>query len=191
VLRKIIVQMSVSLDGYFEGPDRDISWHQISEEAHQDVNDFLRTMSAFLQGRVVHELMVDYWPEADQAPDAGPAERDFAAIYREMPKYVYSSTYDNTAWNATMVRTVDPEEVRALKEQPGGDMVVGGGNLVESFLKHDLIDEWRLYVVPVILGAGRRLFPEGVRMPLRLTQSHVFDNGVILTRYARVARSEG
>ena len=184
-MRKIIVQMSVSLDGYFEGPDRDISWHQISEEAHQDVNDFLRTMSAFLQGRVVHELMVDYWPEADQAPDAGPAERDFAAIYREMPKYVYSSTYDNTAWNATMVRTVDPEEVRALKEQPGGDMVVGGGNLVESFLKYDLIDEWRLYVVPVILGAGRRLFPEGVRMPLRLTQSHVFDNGVILTRYAR------
>jgi dihydrofolate reductase len=184
-MRKVIVQMSVSLDGYFEGPDRDISWHLMNDEIHRDVNDFLRPMSAFLQGRVVHELMVDYWPAADDDPDAPGPVRDFAGIYREMPKYVYSSTYDDTAWNATIVRTVDPDEVHALKEQPGGDMVVGGGNLVASFLEHDLIDEWRLYVTPVVLGAGRRLFPEGVRIPLRLTQSHVFDNGVILTRYAR------
>jgi dihydrofolate reductase len=184
-LRKIIVQMSVSLDGYFEGPDRDISWHQVTDELHRDVNDFLRPMSAFLQGRVVHELMVDFWPTADEDPDIPEPMRDFAGIYREMPKYVYSSTYSDTAWNATIVREVDPAEVRALKEQPGGDMVLGGANLAASFLKHDLIDEWRLYVVPVVLGAGRRLFPDGVSIPLRLTESRVFDNGSILTRYAR------
>jgi dihydrofolate reductase len=184
-MKKIIVQMSVSLDGYFEGPDRDISWHEVTDELHRDVNDFLRPMSAFLQGRVVHELMVDYWPTADEDPDVPEPMRDFAGIYREMPKYVYSSTYSNTAWNATIVREVDPAEVRALKDQPGGDMVLGGANLAASFLEHDLIDEWRLYVVPVVLGAGRRLFPDGVSIPLRLTETRTFDNGSILTRYAR------
>ena len=111
--------------------------------------------------------------------------RDFAGIYREMPKIVYSSTYSDTAWNTTIVREVDPAAVRALQEQPGLALGVGGADLMTSFAKHDLIDEWRLYVTPVILGAGRRLFPDGVTIPLRLTESRTFDNGVILTRYAR------
>ena len=184
-MRKIIVQMSVSLDGYFEGLDRDISWHLVDEEVHRDVNDFLRPMSAFLQGRVVHELMVDYWPAADEDPDAPEPIRDFAAIYRAMPKIVYSSTYDDTSWNATIVRKVDPNEVRTLKDQPGGDLVVGGANLVASFLEHDLVDEWRLYVMPVVLGAGRRLFPDGMTIPLRLAETRAFGNGVLLARYER------
>jgi dihydrofolate reductase len=111
--------------------------------------------------------------------------RDFAEIYRVMPKIVYSSTYDDTSWNATIVRTVDPAEIQRLKEQPGGHLNVGGADLIASFVEHDLIDEWRLYVVPVVLGAGRRLFPDGARIPLRLTESRTFDNGSILTRYAR------
>jgi dihydrofolate reductase len=184
-MRKIIVQMSVSLDGYFEGPQRDISWGLITDEIHRDVNDFLRPMSAFLQGRVVHELMVDFWPTADEDPDIPEPMRDFAGIYREMPKVVYSSTYSDTAWNATIVREVDPAAVQALKDQPGGDMCLGGADLAASFQKHDLIDEWRLYVHPVVLGAGRRLFPEGVSLPLRLAETRAFDNGVILTRYQR------
>lgn len=178
--------MSVSLDGYFEGPDRDISWHLITDEIHRDVNDFLRPMSAFLQGRVVHEMMVDFWPTADDDPDVPEPMRDFAGIYREMPKHVYSSSYADAAWNTTIVRRVDPAEVRALKDGPGGDMALGGADLAASFLRHDLIDEWRLYVHPVVLGAGRRLFPADVSIPLRRTESHVFDNGVILTRYARL-----
>jgi dihydrofolate reductase len=186
LLRKIIVQMSVSLDGYFEGPDHDISWHHITDEIHNDVNDFIRDeIGAFLHGRVMHELMVDFWPTADQEPDCPAPMRDFAGIYREMPKIVYSSTYDDTAWNTTIARTVDPAEIQRLKEQPGKALGVGGADLIASFAKHDLIDEWRLYVVPVVLGAGRRLFPDGVRIPLRLTESRTFDNGSILTRYAR------
>jgi dihydrofolate reductase len=93
--------------------------------------------------------------------------------------------HDDPAWNATVVRQVDPDEVRALKDQPGGDLCLGGADLAASFLAHDLIDEWRLYVVPVVLGAGRRLFPDGVRNPLRLVETRAFDNGVLLTRYAR------
>jgi dihydrofolate reductase len=179
--------MSVSLDGYFEGPDRDISWGLVDDEVHRDVNDFIRTeIGTFLHGRVMHEMMVDFWPTADEEPDCPEPMRDFAAIYREIPKIVYSSTWSDTAWNTTVVREVDPAAVRALQDQPGLAMGVGGADLITSFAKHDLIDEWRLYVTPVILGAGRRLFPEGMpTTALRLTQSHVFDNGVLLTRYAR------
>lgn len=184
-MRKIVVMMSVSLDGYFEGPDRDISWHLVTDEIHRDFNDVLRPMSAFLHGRVMHEMMVDYWPTADQDPQITEPMREFAGVYREIPKFVYSTTFDDTAWNTTIVREVDPDEVRALKDQPGGDMGLGGADLAASFLKHDLIDEWRLYVHPVVVGAGRRLFPEGVSIPLRLTETRVFDNGVLLTRYAR------
>ena len=186
-MKKIIVQMSVSLDGYFEGPDRDISWHLVDDEIHRDVNDFIRTeIGTFLHGRVMHEMMVGFWPTADQEPDCPEPMRDFAEIYREMPKIVYSSTYDDTAWKTSIAREVDPAEIQRLKEQPGLHLGVGGADLAASFAEHDLIDEWRLYVTPVILGAGRRLFPEGVSTTsLRLTESRVFDNGVILTRYAR------
>ena len=185
-MRKIIVQMSVSLDGYFEGPDRDISWGMITDEIHRDVNDFIRPMSAFLHGRVMHELMVDFWPTADEDPDISEPMRDFAGIYREIPKVVYSTTYADTAWNTTIVREVDPAEVQALKEQPGGDMGVGGAELVATFLQHDLIDEWRLYVHPVVLGAGRRLFPDSITaIPLGLVEAKAFDNGVLLTHYRR------
>ncbi|MBK5305075.1 MAG: dihydrofolate reductase family protein [Frankiaceae bacterium] len=187
-MRKIIVQLSVSLDGYFEGPERDISWGMITDEIHRDVNDFVRReIGTFLHGRVMHELMVNYWPTADQEPDITEPERDFAGIYREIPKIVYSSTYDDTAWNTSIVREVDPDAVRALKDQPGGDLGLGGVDLMQSFLEYDLVDEWRFYVTPVVLGAGRRVFPDGVSIPLRLTETRAFDNGVLLTRYARRA----
>jgi dihydrofolate reductase len=184
-VRKIVVQLSVSLDGFFEGPGGDLSWHMVTEELHTEFNDVLRSMSTFIDGRVMHEMMAGYWPTADQQPDATKPEIEFSQIWREKPKLVYSRTLETTEWNTTVVREVDPEHIRELKQQPGGDMALGGADLAASFLKHDLIDEWRLYVVPVVLGAGRRLFPEGVSVPLQLVEARPFDNGVLLTRYAR------
>jgi dihydrofolate reductase len=184
-LRKIVVMMSVSLDGFFEGPNGDLSWHDITHELHSEFNDVLRPMSLFIDGRVMHEMMSDYWPTADQHPDSTETENEFAAIWREKPKRVYSRTLDTTDWNTTVLREVDPDEVRALKEQPGGDMALGGADLTASFLAHDLVDEFRLYVHPVVIGAGRRLFHEGRQIPLQLVESRSFDNGVLLTRYQR------
>src|SRR4051812_7691633 len=184
-MRKIVVMFSVSLDGYFEGPDGDLGWHDITQELHGEFNDVLRPSSAFLHGRVMHQMMDAYWPTADQQPDASPTEIEFSAIYRETPKIVYSRTLDSVDGNATIVRDVVPDEVRALKDQPGGDLALGGADLAASFMKHDLVDEWRLYVHPVVLGAGRRLFPEGITSKLQLIESRAFDNGVVLTRYAR------
>jgi dihydrofolate reductase len=184
-MRSIVLSMSVSLDGYFEGPDGDLGWHLVDEELHTHFNEHIAGMSAFLNGRVDYELMAGYWPTADQDPAASAPEKEFAAIWRDMPKIVFSRTLESAGWNATVRREVDPAEIRALQREPGGDMAVGGAILAESFRRHDLIDEYRIYVHPVLVGAGRRLFGPGDTMiPLRLLETRAFGNGVVLLRYA-------
>src|SRR5689334_19090846 len=118
-MRRIVLHLMVSLDGYFEGPDADISWHRVDDELHSYFNRVLAGSSAFLEGRVTYELMEEYWPSADQHPDVEPVMAEFAAIWRRMPKVVYSRTLDAPGPNATVVRDVVPEEVRALQAQPG------------------------------------------------------------------------
>jgi dihydrofolate reductase len=187
-MRKVIWDMSVSLDGFMEGPDHDLSWHLITEEWHTYVNGTLRPLSAFLHGRVVWDLMVDYWPTADQDPDSPEPIKEFAAIWRDKQKIVYSRTLPQTElpWNTTVVRDVVPAEVNALKEQPGGDMAVGGTQLASEFLRHDLIDEFWIYVHPVIVGNGTRMFePTGSQLALELLETRTFGNGVVLLRHAR------
>ena len=98
-MRKIILAMQVSLDGFFEGPDRDISWHMVDDELHRHFNQQLSTMGAFLDGRVTYELMEGFWPTADQDPAAGAVMAEFARIWRDMPKIVYSRTLTTAAWN--------------------------------------------------------------------------------------------
>ena len=184
-MRKIILFMQVSLDGFFEGPDRDISWHMVDDELHRYVNAWLATMSAFLEGRVSYELMEGFWPTADQDPAISAPMAEFAQIWRDMPKVVYSRTLTTAAPNATVVRDVVPEEVLALKSQPGGDMAVGGADLADTFRRLGLIDEYWVYVQPVLVGRGRSLFkPADNKAQLRLLETRVFGNGVALLRYA-------
>src|SRR5213082_1455153 len=98
---KVTVQLSLSLDGFFEGVDHDISWHMVDEEVHGDVNDWLKSTGAFLQGRLTHELMADFWPTADEDPAAPPRVREFAGIWRDKPKFRFSKTVEDTRWNTT------------------------------------------------------------------------------------------
>ncbi|MFC8361042.1 dihydrofolate reductase family protein [Streptomyces griseorubiginosus] len=184
-MRKIVLMMSVSLDGYFEGPDHDISWHLVDEELHQHMNDLTRRMSGDLCGRVTFELMDGYWPTADAAPDVTPVEAEFAQLWRDLPKYVFSRTLEHVDDpNATIVRELVPEEIRKLKAQPGGDLVVGGAVLATEFLRHGLVDELRIYVHPVLVGRGRRLFASADTLTsLDLVETHTFRNGVVLLRY--------
>ncbi|MGO4805143.1 dihydrofolate reductase family protein [Arthrobacter sp. 2MCAF15] len=184
-MRKIVMVMQVSLDGFFEGPDRDISWHMVDEELHRHMNEKLAPMGAFLEGRVTYELMEGYWPTADEDPDISPVMADFARIWRDMPKFVYSRTLTTAGPNATVVREVVPEEVLALKSQPGGDMAVGGAELGDTFRRLGLIDEYWVYVQPVLIGRGRPMFKDAdSRAQLRLLETHTFGNGVTLLRYA-------
>jgi dihydrofolate reductase len=185
-VRKIVLMLSVSLDGFFEGPDRDLSWHLVDDEVHTHFNEVLGAMSAFLDGRVTYELMAEFWPTADRDPGSPPPMVDFARIWRDMPKVVYSRTLERADWNATVEHEVVPEEIQELKSRPGGDMAVGGPGLAETFRRHDLIDEYRLYVHPVILGQGTRLFgPADTPTALRLVENRTFGNGVVLLRYGR------
>ncbi|WP_406455214.1 dihydrofolate reductase family protein [Streptomyces sp. NBC_01622] len=189
-MRKISYMMSVSLDGFLEGPDRDISWHLVDDELHQHMNDTLRPMGAFVDGRVTHELMAAFWPTADADPDASAVTAEFAAIWRDKPKIVYSRTLPGgpAEWNTTIVSEVVPEELRALKEQPGGDLCLGGADLAATFFRLDLVDEIKVYVHPVLIGRGKRMFPEAdTHTALRLVETHTFGNGVVLLRYERAA----
>ena len=185
-MRKVILMMSVSLDGFFEGPDHGLGWQVIDDELHAHFNEELGAMGAFLDGRVTYELMAGFWPTADADPASTGPGAEFARIWREMPKIVYSRTMATAGWNTIVVRDVVPEEVMALKALPGGDMVLGGAELAAAFLRHDLIDEHRLYVHPVVLGRGRPLFPQSdARVGLRLAGTRTFGSGVVLLRYER------
>ncbi|MFE9569058.1 dihydrofolate reductase family protein [Streptomyces sp. NPDC006692] len=192
--RKIILHMSISLDGFFEGPERQIDWHLIDDELHHYVNEQLRPMGAFLSGRVTHELMVGFWPTADADPSSPAPVAEFARIWRDMPKIVFSRTPEKaewTEWNTTVKRDVVVAEIEALKAEPGGDLVLGGADLAATFRRHDLIDEYRLFVHPVLLGEGHLLFPAGpaAHEPtyrLRLIETRTFGNGVVLLRHERV-----
>ncbi|WP_411104576.1 dihydrofolate reductase family protein [Streptomyces sp. cmx-4-9] len=185
-MRKIILMISMSLDGYIEGPGRQIDWHVVDDELHQHFNDEARATGGFLEGRVTYELMEGYWPAVGEDPAASPIEADFAGIWRDTHKYVYSRTLEQVGPNATLVRDVVPAEVAALKAAPGGDLIVGGAGLAASFLRHDLVDAYRIYVHPVLIGGGTPLFPpSAARTPLRLDGTRTFGNGVVQLRYER------
>ena len=186
-MRKVILTMSVSLDGFIEGPNREIDWHMVDDELHSHFNEWLAAMGAFLSGRVTYELMAEFWPTADTDPSSTGPMVEFARIWRDMPKVVYSTTLEHADWNTTVVRDVVPEEVMALKAQPGGDLALGGADLAAAFMRHDLIDEYRIYVHPVVIGGGKRLFPpsSGVEVVLGLVETRAFGNGVVLLRYER------
>ena len=178
--------LSVSLDGYMEGPNRELDWQLVDDELHWHFNEVLARMGAFISGRVTYELMAGFWPTADSDPGSTRPMVEFASIWRDMPKIVYSRTLQGAGWNTTVVREVVPEEVMRLKSQPGGDLAVGGADLAAEFLRHDLIDEFRVYVHPVLIGRGKPLFPRtDQKRELRLLETRTFDNGVVLLHFER------
>ncbi|HEU5002408.1 MAG TPA: dihydrofolate reductase family protein [Actinomycetota bacterium] len=183
-MRRLVWMMSVSLDGFIAGPNGELDWQLVDEELHREFNHVVASSGAMLEGRVMHEMMAGFWPTADQDPANPPAMVEFAGIWRETPKIVYSRTLTDAAWNATLVPEVVAEEVLALKAEAGSDLLTGGADLAGTFLRLGLIDEFRIYVHPAILGAGTRMLPptEGP-LPLRLVESRTFTSGVVLLRY--------
>ncbi|HEX3622563.1 MAG TPA: dihydrofolate reductase family protein [Acidimicrobiales bacterium] len=183
-MRKIVSMMSVSVDGFMEGPHQELDWQLIDEELHGHFNEMLAGMAAFLDGRVTYELMVRFWPTADADPSASAPVAEFARIWRDMPKVVYSRTLERADWNTTIVREVVAEDVLALKAAPGADLVVGGADLSAAFRRLGLIDEYRLYVHPVVIGRGKPMFaPSDDMTALRLAETRTFTSGVVLLRY--------
>ena len=119
MVRKIILMMSVSVDGFIEGPNREIDWHMVDDELHWHFNEQIAAMGAILSGRVTHELMAAFWPTADRDPSSTPPMVEFSRIWRDKPKIVFSRTLQHADWNTTIARDVDVEQVMQLKAQPG------------------------------------------------------------------------
>jgi dihydrofolate reductase len=181
----LIFMISISLDGYFETVDHGFDWQLIDGELHAHFNSWIEEASAFLEGRVTWELMASYWPTADADPNESPEIRGFAPIWRDKPKYVFSRTLREAGWNTTILREVDREQIVALMQQHGGALLVGGPALAASFSALDLIDEYRFYVHPILLGDGHRPFAGPPSVSLELEEVRTFGSGVVMLRYTR------
>ena len=184
-MRRLVYSMAVSLDGFVEGPGRELDWSTPDEELHRFWNDQARATTTALYGRRLYELMAGFWPTADADPAAPPTIAEFAGLWRVMPKVVFSSTLEEVGWNSRLVRGDVAAEVERLKSEPGGDMEVGGPTLAAALIARGLVDEFGLVVHPVVLGAGTPFFPSlERRLALRLLDSRRFASGVVYLRYA-------
>ncbi len=172
----------VTLDGYFAGPDGDISWHTVDEEFQELANAASNSGNTLLFGRVTYELMARYWPTPAGIKDDPIVARGMNAA----AKVVFSRTLDKADWNNTrLVKSDMLTEVAKLKREPGSDLtVLGSGSLVAQLSQARLIDEFQILLCPVVIGRGKSMF-EGVkdRFTLRLARSRTFKNGNVLLVY--------
>ena len=175
--------MGVSLDGFIAGPDGEIDWSAPDEELHRFHNEQARDTGVSLYGRRLYEAM-RYWETAEENPSAPEHELEFARIWKATPRLVFSRTLEQVEGGAELVRADIAETIAALKEQPGGDIAVGGAGLAAGLMPRGLIDEYRQFVYPVVLGAGTPFFPPlDARIKLRLAETRTFASGVVYVRY--------
>jgi dihydrofolate reductase len=185
-MRKVIYSMGVSLDGFIAGPNGEIDWSAPDEELHRFHNEQTRELGAHFCGRGLYKVML-YWETADENPSAPEHVLEFARIWKQLPKIVFSETLEKVEGNATLATDGIAEEVARLKQQPGKDLAVGGAGLASAFTKLGLVDEYRLFVSPVVLGGGTRFFPAlEERINLELVETRTFGSRVVYVRYLRV-----
>jgi dihydrofolate reductase len=189
-MRKLIYSLGVSLDGYAMDRDGGIDWTDPDEELHQYYNDQCRELAGSLYGRRLYENMAGYWTTADQEPDASATVVDFARVWRNLHKYVFSSTLESVGDNSELVRVNSDEEVaaavRKIKADGDGVLDLGGPTFAAPVVRAGLVDEFQLAVRPVLLGGGTPFFPTGFdRINLRLLEVRQFASAV-LYRYEPV-----
>jgi dihydrofolate reductase len=180
---KLIYSAIASLDGYVADEDGNFDWAAPDEEVHSFVNDLERPVGTYLYGRRMYEVMV-FWETAHTLADQMPVMQDFAEIWQAADKIVYSRTLEAVSSARTRIeRDFDPEAVRQLKAAAGRDISVGGPDLAAEALKAGLVDEYHLFVTPVVVGGGRQALPDGVRLKLELLDERRFGNGVVHLHY--------
>jgi len=187
-MRNVTYSMGVSLDGYIVGPDGDITAPPPDEEVWRLVTDEIRGVGVHLMGRRLYETML-YWETADQDPSLDDAELAWAAIWKPLPKVVFSTTLSAVQGNARLASGTLAEEIIRLRAEPGeGDIAIGGATLAAEAAALDLIDEFRLRVYPGLVGGGTPYFPQRERrVDLELVETRAFSSKVVYLRY-RVAR---
>jgi dihydrofolate reductase len=176
-VRKLFRQLHVSVDGYFDGPNQELDWFVVDEEFFAYVDGRLGSIDGILLGRTTYEGFSAYWPNSTQAE---------ASKMNTLPKFVASTTLNHATWSNTTIMTDDvPNVVARMKEEPGKDLAIIGSSVLASTLAaHGLIDEYPFFVVPLLLGRGKR-FLEGLpdRLKLILTDTQVAGSGVVTHYY--------
>jgi dihydrofolate reductase len=182
-MAKLIYSMISSLDGYIEDADGKFDWAAPDEEVHAFMNDLERPVGTYLYGRRMYETM-RFWESPPDLPGQHPFVRDFAAIWQAADKIVYSKTLTAASSTRTRIeRQFDPDEVRKLKETASADLSVGGAGLAAHAIEAGVVDEYRLLLVPVVVGGGKRSLPDDVRVDLELLDERRFRNGTVYLRY--------
>ena len=186
-MRKVIFFMMTSLDGYFEGANREIDWHHVDEEFNDFAIAQLKQADALLFGRVTYDMMASYWP----TPAAAKDDPVVAERMNSLQKYVVSRTLSRADWeNTKLIGDGFAAEVTKLKHQAGKDILVfGSSDLAVTLIEHGLLDEIRVMVNPVVLGRGKSLFA-GIndRLRLKLLRAKTFHSGNVLLYYQPLAR---
>jgi dihydrofolate reductase len=182
-MAKLIYSAITSLDGYVADEDGNFDWAAPDEEVHSFVNELERQVGTYLYGRRIYETMV-YWETAHTLPDQPPVVEDFAQIWQAADKIVYSRTLETVSSARTQIeRDFDPEAVGQLKASAGRDLSVGGPDLAAQAIKAGLVDEYHLFLTPVVVGGGKPSLPDQVRVKLELLDERRFGSGVVHLHY--------
>ncbi len=187
-MRRVTYSMGVSLDGYITGPDGTLDWTAPDEEVFRFWIDEIRGVDVHVMGRRLYETML-YWETADRDPTLGDAGREWTALWKPLPKVVFSTTLSAVEGNARLAAAGLAAEIERLGGEPGeGEIAIGGATLAAEAAALGLIDEYRAVVYPVLLGGGTPFFPRGERrVDLDLVESRTLSPRVVYLRY-RVVR---
>ena len=181
-MAKLIYSVISSLDGYIEDAEGKFDWAAPDDEVHAFVNDLERPIATHLYGRRMYETMA-YWESPASTADQSAAVREYGEIWRAADKVVYSRTLEALSSARTRIeRELDPAAVRRLKETATGDLSIGGPELAAHAIEAGLVDEYHLFLVPVVVGSGKRALPD-IRLKLELLDERRFGNGTVYLRY--------
>jgi dihydrofolate reductase len=182
-MAKLIYSAIASLDGYIADEDGNFDWAVPDEEVHAFINDLDRPLGTYLYGRRMYETMVG-WETDHTLAEQSPVMRDFAQIWQAAEKIVYSRTLEAVSTARTRIeRDFEPDAVRQMKASAQRDMIVGGADLAAHAFRARLVDECHLFVVPIVVGGGKRSLPDDVRVELELLDERRFGGGVVYLHY--------
>src|SRR4029077_3057530 len=186
-MARLIYAVIESLDGYVADESGNFDWAAPDDEIHAFVNDLERPVGTYLYGRRMYEVMV-FWETANTLADEPPVIQDFAEIWQAADKIVYSKTLQTASSARTRIeRDFDPDAVRQLKARAGRDISVGGPDLAAQAIRVGLVDEFHLFLVPIVVGGGRPSLPSNVRVKLDLLDERRFGSGVVHLHYRLAA----
>ena len=182
-MAKLIYSAITSLDGYVADEKGNFDWAAPDEEVHRFVNDLERPIGTYLYGRRMYEVMV-FWETGNTLPDQPPVARDFAEIWQAADKIVFSKTLEEASSARTRIeRGFDAAAIRELKSSAERDLTVGGPDLAAQAIRAGLVDEYQLFLAPVVVGGGKPSLPDGVRLSLELVGEGRFGNGTVFLHY--------